>query len=62
MAAFDGTNGFNDDWNTGILTNEFEPTQIVAAAKDLTNWTFIEPYMELVDTSGLMSNMGPGKL
>ena len=62
VAAFDGTNGFNDDWNTGILTNEFEPAQIVAAAKDITSWTFIEPYMELVDTSTLMSNMGPNKL
>ena len=54
--------GFNDDWNTGILTNEFEPAQIVAAAKDLANWTFIERYMELVDTSTLMSNMAPGKM
>ena len=36
--------------------------QIVGAAKDLTNWIFIEPNLELVDTSSLMSNMGPGKL
>ncbi len=61
VAAFDGTNGYNDDWNTGVLTNEFEPVQIVNAAKDLTTWTFIEPYMELVDTSSLMANMGAGK-
>jgi len=61
VAAFDGASGFNDDWSIGILTNEFEPVQIVGAAKDLTNWIFIEPNLELVDTSSLMSNMGPGK-
>ena len=58
VAAFDGASGFNDDWAVGILSNEFEPPQIVAAAKDITSWTFIEQYMELVDTGGLMANMG----
>ena len=62
IAAFDGASSFNDDWAIGTLTNEFEPAQLVSVAKDITTWTFIEQYMELVDTGGLMANMGPGKL
>jgi hypothetical protein len=60
LAPMDGTYGFNDDWNSGILTNGFEPDDLVNAFYQLKNWYPIEPNLEVVDTSSLLLSQSSG--